>query len=262
MTTPRGLPMLSLWQPWASAMVTYRRPNLSTPVMLKRIETRSWPAPPALIGERWGVHSTLTAEGLGEMSEEQERQLRNSLPIDPDIGWLTSGDADVSALDEWLPRGRVLGSGVLEACVPIIGAEPDVTPFDAGGYAWVHPDHPTIVRVVRYKGIDRWAGQSDAVYPESEWGNYSTTGKPRYAWVFDELAPTTERCPWCWGRGEDGFGPWHFRTPFAEEVPCRVCTEGHEHDDLNAVLRSCPPIPARGGQRVWYWTPPKLETAA
>lgn len=58
----------------------------------------------------------------------------------------------------------------------------------------------------------------------------------RYAWLLDDIQPTTERCPWCRGRGS-----W---PPLTRQV-CRVC----------AARRGCDPIPAKGRQGLWNWTP-------
>jgi hypothetical protein len=42
---------LPLWQPWASLVAL---------VGAKRVETRHWPAPPRLIGQRIAIHATKT----------------------------------------------------------------------------------------------------------------------------------------------------------------------------------------------------------
>jgi hypothetical protein len=45
---------LPLWQPWASLVE----------VGAKRIETRHWPAPAALLGQRIAIHATKTPAHL------------------------------------------------------------------------------------------------------------------------------------------------------------------------------------------------------
>jgi hypothetical protein len=44
--------VISLWQPWASLMADGK----------KRIETRHWPAPKWLIGERLAIHATMKVD--------------------------------------------------------------------------------------------------------------------------------------------------------------------------------------------------------
>lgn len=80
----------------------------------------------------------------------------------------------------------------------------------------------------------------------------------RWAWILADAAPTTERCPACWGaipRAVPGHcvdidGAW-WHAP-GDCVLCDCC------DALCEVCRGagrCAPIPARGRQRAWEWTP-------
>lgn len=67
---------------------------------------------------------------------------------------------------------------------------------------------------------------------------YGDFAPGRYAWLLDDVKPTTERCPACWGEGAH---------PIGEERGCwcSVC-------DGDAA---CDPIPAKGRQRLWEWMP-------
>ncbi len=65
----------------------------------------------------------------------------------------------------------------------------------------------------------------------------------RWAWMLGDIKPTTERCPACWGVGLSGFS----LPPGApmSVLRCRTC-EG---------VGTCAPVPAKGRQKVWRWTP-------
>lgn len=58
----------------------------------------------------------------------------------------------------------------------------------------------------------------------------------RWAVLLDDVTPTTERCPACWGT-------W---------APCRVCFTPNGYV---GGAGTCPPIPWRGRPDVWRWEP-------
>lgn len=65
----------------------------------------------------------------------------------------------------------------------------------------------------------------------------------RWAWLLDDVQPTSVRCPGCWGLGgTSGSIPYavaRWRTP------CLACNgAGH-----------CPPIPVKAEPGLWEWTP-------
>lgn len=72
------MPVLSLWQPWASAIA----------LGVKRFETRSWPPPDWLNGVRIAIHAARTQKGLYLVGEPRWRDLeaagggRTSGPIE------------------------------------------------------------------------------------------------------------------------------------------------------------------------------------
>lgn len=116
------------------------------------------------------------------------------------------------------PRGAVVASAVLADCVPIVDRWGSGN--DDGGF----------VLVVEDDGRLRLVGNGD-VTDQLPYGDFSPG---RWALLLDDIKPTTERCPWCWGGSVDTDG-W-----------CRVCD-----DEL-----SCDPVPVRGQQAVpWEWTP-------
>jgi hypothetical protein len=59
----------------------------------------------------------------------------------------------------------------------------------------------------------------------------------RYAWLLEDVKPTTERCPACWGEGH----VWMPSRAFA--TMCPAC----DHTGR------CDPIPAKGRQGLWNW---------
>jgi hypothetical protein len=61
----------------------------------------------------------------------------------------------------------------------------------------------------------------------------------RWAWLLDDVKPTTERCPACWGGG------WLDRGMGWQTYPCLACSR---HG-------TCLPIPAKGRQGIWRWEP-------
>lgn len=71
----------------------------------------------------------------------------------------------------------------------------------------------------------------------------------RWAWLLDDVKPTTERCPACMGKvhptgllrpGEQAMG----RT-YGDLIPCPQFFRAG----------TCPPIPAKGRQGLWTWAP-------
>ncbi len=223
---------LTIHQPWAQLIVEG----------VKTIETRSWPAPAGLVGERIAIHAGIDTSWFA------------SPPFQTQIGrWyynvLADGSIESWSLDDRryrpVPLGCVVGSAVLRACVPMVyddgcnflswmtdemretgclaidpAAPSEGTPLHE--LTWWQPDDEV--------GVSMW---SEAVGDQLPFGVFEPG---RWAWMLDDAAPTTDRCPMCWGRGHaptaDGLGM----------IDC--CCDG-------AGL--CDPIPARGRQRVWNW---------
>src|SRR5476649_1211780 len=99
---------ISLWQPHASLIVHRLKPYV----------TRSWPVPKSLIGQRIWIHAAKSLEDLEELAEyitdrddgcEHEEQFEAYLNALVSVGFTKIGD---------LPRGCIVGSAVLRACIP------------------------------------------------------------------------------------------------------------------------------------------------
>lgn len=237
------MPAISLHQPWCSLCVT-RQPcdcdptwlkghregdHARTHPMVKRFETRSWPCPPALIeaGGRIIFHATAKAPPHGQdvgvfrvygPSTLGDRvtpaRIYERLP-----GWGTRPEIPIP-----LPLGAIVGSGRITACYPITGAVKDP------------PEH-RVERIVNDLFVRHgWSDAAD-ISDQLPYGDF-TPG--RYAWLIEDAAPTTERCPWCWGKPE-----MIWEKGYMIGSKCRTC-DGRGR---------CDPIPAKGHQRIWNWEP-------
>ena len=64
------MPIVTLWQPWASLVA----------IGIKLFETRSWPVPETMIGQRVGVHAAARAPRIGECPPDVSWSWVQSLP--------------------------------------------------------------------------------------------------------------------------------------------------------------------------------------
>jgi hypothetical protein len=124
---------ISLWQPWATLVA----------VGAKRIETRHWHTPPALIGQRIGIHAAKTTQHLPICAE-----------------W----PFNVHVKDRHaLPLGAVVATAVLDRCRPITseGAalleerdreEAAFGLYTPGRFAWVLEDVVALTEPVPFRG--------------------------------------------------------------------------------------------------------------
>jgi hypothetical protein len=88
---------LSLWQPWASLIA----------IGAKQIETRCWPPPPALIGERVAIHAGKCKDWLWQAEEDT---FLRALKQGYDQGRL-------ALVDNELPLGALVCTAVLREAV-------------------------------------------------------------------------------------------------------------------------------------------------
>jgi hypothetical protein len=129
---------LPLWQPWASLVA----------IGAKRVETRHWPTPPRLIGERIAIHATKTKAHLAIGGTEPFRSaLLEHYPQ------MISG----------LPLGAIVATAVVARCAeitsenaaelerrdPVEFAFGDYTP---GRFAWVLRDIEQLEAPIPFKG--------------------------------------------------------------------------------------------------------------
>jgi ASCH domain len=187
---------LSLWQPWASLIA----------LGIKTIETRSWKAPASAIGQPLLIHAAK------RKPDANTRMGDFMLLRHGDHTWRLHND-DQSEYDQHdssvplsrcrscapLVFGAVVASCVVTGCVPILGCGERLDE------AWARHVAPTT-----HGELWVWNGPSDTenastgrptwlhddVTDQLPFGDFSPG---RYAWMLDDVKPTTERCPQCWG---------------------------------------------------------------
>lgn len=195
---------LTLYQPWASLCVT--RPPCSefcdnfdhlAPVkphpMVKQFETRTWPCPPDLIGQRIAIHAAKREprfEHVGSYTVCRQN-LSGAYGITP--------TKDRWDLDDWvrLPLGAVVGSAVVADCLPIVerGSEALCMPcVDTDGHT---------LRLVRGPNPDHDVDISDQL----PYGDFSPG---RFAWMLTDAEPC-DPLPW---RGRH----WNLPDDIAQRV--------------------------------------------
>jgi hypothetical protein len=207
-----GLPCITVPQPTASLVA--ERVVWALP--------RPKPAPAGLVGGRLLIHAGARRWGYADCEDSTGRPYSTRVV---DVMRAT-GKSYYEASS--LPLGAVVASATLTACLPI-KSPPD------SAYGCVYYGH---------RGLWIWGGEVDPprdISDQLPYGDWSPGG---WAWLLDDVAPTTERCPWCWGQGWVHVSN-RFGTAAFGEADCRVC----------AGAGRCDPVPARGRPGVWRWKP-------
>lgn len=211
---------LSLDQPYASLIA----------IGVKTIETRSW--------------STKHRGRIGIASTAKK-------PIEGDeigdTGWYSEYDVDHWIINNWRqtrahpgPLGAIVATANLVDCVPMIAMN-DIS-RDGCHRLFVGDDCLWRTRPGGGPAID--------VSGQLPYGDF-TPG--RWAWLLDDVKPTTERCPACWGYGwtNGRVNLTDYGTGVEYDAdPCLTCGDGEE-----TGTGKCDPIPVKGKQRLWRWTP-------
>ena len=194
---------ISLHQPWSQLLV----------VGIKTYETRSWPCPPSIIGQRIAIHAAKRKPEFAHVGE-----------------WVVASHDDRAGM--WrrddprslvpLPLGCIVGTATITASLPIVSACVAASSYPADGiYVCTCGKHEGLWR------DSEWEVDLSDQLPYGDW----TPG--RYAWLIEDVVPTTERCPVCLGCSAKP-AQWH---------PCSVC----------GYAGRCEPIPATGRQGWWNW---------
>lgn len=142
---------ITLWQPWASLIAAG----------VKTIETRSWRAPSALIGERIAIHAAAKRPDEGE---------------EYGTGWWWTWDSfgpgviieQRTGRQAAAPLGAVVATAVLTECAQVTGGT------DCAGRPWLA------------------GGPFSVDLDQLPFGDY-TPG--RWAWLLDDIEPLTEPIP-------------------------------------------------------------------
>ena len=144
---------LTLHQPWASLIACGA----------KRIETRSWPPPRALIGKRIAIHAGRTMARPASFSHAETKALNSifdSLHMDTEQGALFVDFVPGSGVLR-LPRGAVLATAVLVAAQPTTAENrppPDSDEalfgdFSPGRYGWELGDVRPLAEPYAVRGL-------------------------------------------------------------------------------------------------------------
>lgn len=95
-------PVLSLWQPWATALFIDLEPD----VPLKPDETRHWPLPASMVGRTFVIHAA-------KRDTKDEREFWEEISGDHRVAFARHGFAEYSDL----PRGALIGTVVFHKCM-------------------------------------------------------------------------------------------------------------------------------------------------
>lgn len=222
---------ITLYQPWASLIA----------LGVKTIETRSWPAPGSLIGERIAIHAGKKVDYEGSTTDQFD-------VLTPDIlrdrHAVAERTEDQRLLDvvfpedskhgiHLMPHGAIVATAVLTDCVPIERCSDRTS----------HVCHVGDTGLLSHRAIGGWHDiDIDTEIDISAQLPYGDFSPGRWAWLLDDIETDIE-CPPCEGSGivyeNHGQG-------MVEALGCPDC---------QATGRTPLPIHATGHQRVWKWSP-------
>lgn len=242
-----GTRAISLHQPHATLFA----------IGVRTIETRSWPAPAGAVGERILIHAA-AKDVEGRCAHDGRRMDWHgdswSCPLCGDE-WTPSEDwwnYGADALRPPLPLGAIVASATLAACVPMIEnivSFPDSAGDREESHLALDPEYSmrAHLQFTDPKGWGGWAEPVD-VTDQLPYGDFEDG---RWAWLLEDVKPTTERCPACWGSAVRDIpvvqvgGAYRDPSDRREQRPCPTCSGSGR----------CDPVPAKGAQRIWRWTP-------
>jgi hypothetical protein len=202
---------LTIRQPWASLVA----------LGVKHIETRTRPAPKAMIGQHFAVHAGCAQPPFG-------LQLGPWTIVDTPGRWVAS-DCDRHLVHD-MPLGAIVATARLVACVPMVATW--LTDHDDHQHClWLEGNEQRVSGLV-------YEDAAMSEWPMSDQLPYGDFTLGRWAWLLDDVKSTRERCPAC------------MRTP---DRPGLVAAWGY--CDTCICLGKCPPIPAKGQLGFWTWQP-------
>jgi hypothetical protein len=138
---------ISLWQPWATACMY---PDI------KVHETRHWPAPDTLIGQRFAVHAAKRVVRPWELEDEVEAYM---------------GVRFGTPWRHRLPFGAIVGTATLEACTSMDRGALPAHEWDRqfghwaeGRWAWRIVDPAPLATPIPWKGAQGWFNVPDTLF--------------------------------------------------------------------------------------------------
>lgn len=142
---------LSLWQPWCW--------SIFDPIADKGVENRSWPPPPALIGQTIAIHAAMKfdeqrAYSLWDHHITGTRTRKTGLENLSPIGYfLALGITHAPALKERYEAGVIVGVATIERVVTdATTLPPDQKRWFFGDYGWVLANRRQLPEPVPHKG--------------------------------------------------------------------------------------------------------------
>lgn len=133
---------LSIWQPWASLLMAN----------IKEHETRGWPPPRSLLGERIAVHASKTRNGVDLFAASMGSPICVETQAAQAIGFSDPARP--------LPFGCILGTAVLSYAMKIDSVYASVQSarelalgdWTPGRWAWCFVDHRPLAAPIPYRG--------------------------------------------------------------------------------------------------------------
>lgn len=174
---------LTLHQPYATA-IAYGP---------KRIETRSWPAPPAAIGQRLLIHAAKRRPVEGDAWDLRRDMLGGLVchlhePYTEEQQAAHGRDQDGDLHGFPMPLGAIVCSATLAACVPMVDGATMVEEGTPPPHALVIAD-PGILwndGTVTTLGVITPDREVDDVSDQRPWGDFASG---RWAWLLGDIEP-------------------------------------------------------------------------
>ena len=179
---------ITLWQPWASLIA----------LGVKTIETRSWPAPKALIGGRIAIHAAKR-----QPVEVGTRRLCSGGTAMWDYAHPHSDPVD-------LPLGAVVATATLADCVPITACTDETHHICLSGSGDLYEHWPLTGRHVD----DTEAGRNDQL-------PYGHFAPGRWAWMLTDIEALPDPIP---ATGRQGVWTWAPPAPSLSRSYFPSCT--------------------------------------
>jgi hypothetical protein len=173
------LPVLSLWQPWATLII----------VGVKTIETRSWRAPKSIIGQRIAIHATK------KPPKEDQRVGEYGVHQMGDDSWAMQRINTLRYIP--LPLGAVVATVRLVATLPVVELW-EIHPLFSGGAGCVATTQPNAEHPPKLMVWNDGETYGHAIEDQRPHGDF-TPG--RWAWLLEDVQAVDPVVPFVGGQG-------------------------------------------------------------